>query len=181
MDIAGLGIGIAGLAGLFSASLDIIERVDYYKDFGVDLQVLTAQFEADQVLYRQWGLRVGLSGGPGGRRQYHTALDNPSVSSAVNKILQSIEHILGDTDDGLTNDDLTSQPASSKYQRVRSRRGKISWSLRGRNRFVASVQSFSNLVQRLYDLVPPYDPSITDLETQYEGKVHPLHHPGMGN
>ena len=40
MEIVGLGLGIAGLAGIFTSCLDVVERVDSYRDFGVDSRAI---------------------------------------------------------------------------------------------------------------------------------------------
>ena len=42
MESAGLAIGIIGLTGLFSAYMDVIEKFDAYRDFGVDSCSLSA-------------------------------------------------------------------------------------------------------------------------------------------
>jgi hypothetical protein len=43
---AGLGIGIAGLAGLFSARLEAIDKVKSYKSFTADADTLNVQYDA---------------------------------------------------------------------------------------------------------------------------------------
>ena len=60
MEAAGRGIGVAGLVGLFNTCVDIIERVDSYKDVGGESRSLLARFEADRVRLRRWGQIVGL-------------------------------------------------------------------------------------------------------------------------
>jgi hypothetical protein len=41
MEVAGVGIGVVGLAGLVSSCLDVLEKVDTYKTFGSDAQSLS--------------------------------------------------------------------------------------------------------------------------------------------
>lgn len=161
MEVTGLVVGLAGLAGLFSTCLDVVEKVDYYRDFGVDSRALIAQFDADRIRFRRWGHQVGIKATQ--REHRHKALDDPIVSSAVEKILQSIKEIDADADSYSENGQAMSGPDGSRsYGRVQverfrgetSRRSRISWALRGKSKFLNLVGSFAALVQRLYDLVP---------------------------
>ena len=54
--------GFAGLAGLFTTCLDIIDRVDSYKDFGIESRSIIAQFEVDKPLFKKWATDVGIYG-----------------------------------------------------------------------------------------------------------------------
>src|SRR5437762_8290269 len=60
MEPGGLAVSIVGLAGLFSLCLDVIEKVEKYKDFGTDSRTLIAQFEADKLRFKRWGEKVGF-------------------------------------------------------------------------------------------------------------------------
>lgn len=102
MEAAGLGIGVAGLVGLFNTCVDIIERVDSYKDVGGESRgesrSLLARFEADRVRLRQWGQIVGLDKhqpDDHDNYQHYKALEDPAVRIAVRQILQSIKDIEG--------------------------------------------------------------------------------------
>jgi hypothetical protein len=170
MEAAGLGIGVAGLIGLFSSCLDIVERWDSYKDFGVESGSLIARFVADRVRFQQWGQSVGIDKGRHGD-DYYKALDNPLFRSAVDQILQSIKHIDGDTGNFAFNLRYISGPVDplaqnksvlhrgsaqfEKFQGATSRKSRLRWALRDKARFLALVELFEALVQKLYDLVPP--------------------------
>jgi hypothetical protein len=54
MEPISFTVGIVGLAGLFSVCLDVIDKVDSYKDFGVDSRAIIAQFDADRYLFTKW-------------------------------------------------------------------------------------------------------------------------------
>lgn len=68
--------GFAGLAGLFSTCLGVIERVDSYKDFGAESRSIIAQFEADKYLFAKWAQDVGIDK-DNLKNNYH--LDNPET------------------------------------------------------------------------------------------------------
>lgn len=160
--------GFAGLAGLFSTCLDIIDRVDSYKDFGVESRSIIAQFEADKLLFQKWAQNIGINQTKL-KEDHHMDLDDPQTASIVEKILLSIQEIFSATDTTLSNlqptreVDLRSQDGAlrprrhAEYQSVRtsaSKRKRIRWALRGKVKFIAQVQQFGALVQRLYDLAP---------------------------
>ncbi|KAJ3569138.1 hypothetical protein NPX13_g6185 [Xylaria arbuscula] len=170
MEPAGLAVGIAGLIGVFSTCLDIIERWDSYKDFGAEFGSLITRFKADKIRFRQWGQRVGIDKSKHGDG-YHKALDDPSIRPVVDEILQSIKHFDDDTGnftsalrpisgsvDTLAHSKTVlprGRPQFEKYQGATSRKSRLGWALRGKTRFLALVESFDALVQKLYDLVPP--------------------------
>lgn len=170
MEPVGLAVGIAGLAGLFSVGLDILEIVDSYKDFAVDSRAIIAQFEADKLLHQKWGKCVGIYKDKLDEN-YHENLNDPQTFSSVEKILSSIKELDDSADTGVFTLQTTSraEPKSSlggallprvhtqsqKLQETTSKRKRIGWALRGKARFVAQVQQFGALVQRLHSLVPP--------------------------
>src|SRR4051812_46690425 len=92
MEVAGLGIGVLGLVGLFSTCLDIVERWDTYKDFGTEAEFFRARLYADKVRFQQWGQQVGISED---RREshHHKALNDSSIRPAIDLILRSIKNI----------------------------------------------------------------------------------------
>ncbi|KAI0804891.1 prion-inhibition and propagation-domain-containing protein [Xylaria sp. FL0064] len=170
MEPASLAVGIAGLIGIFSTCLDIVERWDSYKDFGAEFGSLIARFKADKIRFRQWGQRVGIDKSKHGDG-YHKALDDPSIRPVVDEIFQSIKHFDDDTGnftsglrpisgsvDTLAHSKTVlprGRPQFEKYQGATSRKSRLGWALRSKTRFLALVESFDALVQKLYDLVPP--------------------------
>ncbi|KAI9792435.1 MAG: hypothetical protein M1816_002319 [Peltula sp. TS41687] len=147
MEIAGLAVGIAGLAGLFSACMESIERIESYRNFGHDSRHINDRFDADKLLFQRWATEVGISGGKL-QAVHHVDLDNAAVLSMVQRILSQYPRSLqmNYTDRKRSED----QP---------SKRGKIVWALKGKAKFIAQVELFGNLVDKLYRLVPPHGPS----------------------
>jgi hypothetical protein len=162
--------GIAGLAGLFSTCLDVIDRVDSYKDFGVDSRSIIAQFEADKHLFKQWVQNVSTDKDKD-KLKNNPYLDNPETIAVVQNILSSIQEIFSKTKSTVSSLQLavetgpTSFPDSVNFLAERkmaqtregaiSRRSKIGWSLRSKTKFIYQVQQFGALVQRLHSLIPP--------------------------
>jgi hypothetical protein len=162
--------GFAGLAGLFSTCLDVIDRVDSYKDFRVESCSIIAQFEADKHLFKKWAQDVSIDKDKDKLNNNHS-LDNPETVLIVQNILSSIQEIFGRTKTTVSSlqpvveAGLTSFPDSvqffaehKKAQNLEgpiSRRSRIRWSLRSKAKFIFQVQQFGALVQRLDRLVPP--------------------------
>lgn len=165
MEAVGLAIGIAGLAGLFSTCLDLIDKANSYRDYGPESRSVVAQFEADKLLFRRWAKSVGIEeGNP--KDNHHSALDNPATALVVVKILSSIQETFNETESALLNMQhvSTADPSSKGFdytqglsQNVKSKvstskRHKIGWALMGKAKFIQQVLQFGALVQRLNSL-----------------------------
>lgn len=171
-----LGPGIPGpckateLIGLFSTCLDVINKVDSYKDFGFEFRSIIAQFDADKLLFQKWGQNVGIDKDKL-KDYHHKDLDNPETALIVEKILSNIQEIFSGTESTLPNlqpmaeaglrsslDEAPFPRGRAEHQRFQastSKRSRIGWTSRGKAKFITQVQQFGALVQRLHTLVPP--------------------------
>lgn len=161
METTGLVIGIAGLAGLFSACLDLIEVAQSYESFDDDSKDLDAQFDGYKVHFQRWGRSVGLlETGERQERSHHQGLDGPVISKEVKTLLERInkhfkEEVLDErrqaaaraTGEGLST--VVSAPHAKP-----SRWEKVNWVLRGRAKRIKEVAWFGETVGLLYNLVP---------------------------
>ncbi|KAH6645341.1 prion-inhibition and propagation-domain-containing protein, partial [Truncatella angustata] len=167
MEPVGLGIGIAGLAGIFSTCLDMIERIDSYRDFRVDSRAIISQFDADILLFKQWGKSVGYDGKTL-EDDHHENLNDAETFSAIRKIFEIIQDIAEDLTEGSSSQQDGAESTISRgklndsrrrqFQKLRgfaSHRTKIEWILRHKARFLALSQQFGSLVGSLRALVPP--------------------------
>jgi len=189
MDPLSLTFGIAGiigLAGLYNTCLDVLDKVDSYKEYGIDSRSMIAQFEADKLLFQKWGKNVGIDKNVLSDK-HHRNLDDPQTVSSVEKILSSIQELYLNAD----NTRLTLQPilkpdqkskssaggtffpgSHARYQAVQestSKRKRVAWAFRNKAKFVAQVQQFGALVQRLQSLVPPDD--MNGATNMYNGPI----------
>lgn len=170
MESAGLAIGIAGLAGLFGTCLEVVGRIDSYRNFGIDFHATLSQFETDKLLFQKWGEAVGLDKGGSITSSHHRTLDDPSILSTIRNILISINEIAGIfgnnpsaqqhqlrfiTSKGQVH--TSGRLSLKKFRGNASRKNKVEWALRQKGRFVALSQQFGNLVEKLRVLVPPKD------------------------
>lgn len=57
MEIAGLAVG---LASLYCACIEAVNRVESYKNFEAETQQLSAQFKADKAILQRWANKVGI-------------------------------------------------------------------------------------------------------------------------
>ena len=170
MEPIGFTIGVVGLAGLFSVCLDLIDKVDSYKKFGLESRSIVAQFKADKHLFTQWAQDVGIDKNKL-KNNYHARLDNQETNSIVQEILSSIQEIFSNTEGMMSNlrpvveagpasfpdgiRFLNTRQKSQKPEGTISKRSRIGWSLRSKAKFISQVQQFGALVQRLHSLVPP--------------------------
>ncbi|KAJ5758931.1 hypothetical protein N7520_006087 [Penicillium odoratum] len=164
MDPVSFAVGIIGLAGLFSTCLEVVEKFDSFKEFGIESRSIRAQFKAQRLRLQQWGQDVGLQGDTL-MEKHSKQLDDPRTYSIVEELLSAIRGIC------TYEDDLTLAPGSpiEHRQSLRdqlwprqgrltgphdSKREKISWALRNKARKMAQVGQFCSLVDNLHDLVP---------------------------
>ncbi|MCJ1380976.1 hypothetical protein MMC17_004085 [Xylographa soralifera] len=177
MEIAGLAIGVAAL---FSVCMDVLERIDSYRDFGIDSGQTVARFEADKRRLQTWAEDVGISDSKI-RDTHHNRLDRPEIVSVVKTILYYIRELFDATEHTQAQLRLPANVADSaslalhgpfrsdmkakrKAHSSISKRSGIGWALKSKGKFTTQVKQFEELVDKLYALVPP----IADSErTQY--------------
>jgi Prion-inhibition and propagation len=63
MEVGGLVVGGVALAGLYSACVEAVERVESYRNFEEDAQHLLTRFKASKVILQRWASQVGLLDG----------------------------------------------------------------------------------------------------------------------
>jgi Prion-inhibition and propagation len=182
MDPFSLTVGVLGLASLYNTCLDILDKVDSYKEYGIDSRSIIAQFEADKLLFRKWGKSVGIDQDML-LDNHHANLEDPETATSVARILSSVQELHLGTNDvrlgiqptlksdlklELKLDQKLNSSSSSiltieghmldgPVQRPTSRRKKMAWAFRNKTRFIAQVQQFGVLIEKLHRLVPSDD------------------------
>lgn len=171
MEIVGLAVGVAGLAGLFGACIGAMEHLQSYKTAGHQSSYIIAAFDANKLLFRKWANGVGIAENKL-EDVHHPDLDDAAVALVVGKILSSICNICKMTDSissKLLLKSLDSEMFSLKKtsgfpqghlinmkntQSLDSRRARVSWALGGKTNLTAQVESFGLLVGKLYEIIP---------------------------
>lgn len=183
MEIAGLAVGVVGLAGLFSVCQDAIEQINTYKNIGPEYRSSEARFKLSKQIFQSWADDVGISGIKM-RESHHPKLDDPAVASVVKQALLSIYEIfhvtrntslaprleLSDSNPLSPASGFEALPNKSRHKsslQVLSKRDKIQWMLGGKINFGKQVDAFGDLVEKLCSLVPPQR---TDFQTNELGK-----------
>lgn len=98
MELAGLAVGVVGLAGLFRSCLAAVDKVQSYRSSGPDMCVLDIRFKAAKARFEQWGQGVGIKQGRL-LDDHHSALDDKDRSSAVSDLLHIIIKAICDASD----------------------------------------------------------------------------------
>ncbi|KAF9776229.1 hypothetical protein IL306_005621, partial [Fusarium sp. DS 682] len=164
METAGLVIGVAGLAGLFTSCLEALDKIQSYRTFGTDSHVLDTRFKAARARFERWGPGVGIEQGRL-KHAHHPALDDKAVSDAVAELLHIIVEAIGDAGNvrprrargtGFDNkDSLERDRPTPRNAMHESKTKKMSWALWGKGKRTEQVEILEKLVQQLHDLVPP--------------------------
>ncbi|CAH0055033.1 unnamed protein product [Clonostachys solani] len=154
MEIAGLVVGVAGLAGLFSTCLDALDKTQEYRNSATDMHHLETQFQAEKLRFQQWGRDIGLERGETLKESHHKALEEENTRKTIQEILQIIYALCQPGDGGSHRLNLSPghQVSSS------SRKQRVAWALWGKGKREGEVKLFKDLVQNLYNLVPPGSP-----------------------
>ncbi|RKK34579.1 hypothetical protein BFJ67_g13697, partial [Fusarium oxysporum f. sp. cepae] len=164
METAGLVIGVAGLAGLFTSCIEALDKIQSYRTFGTDSHVLNTRFKAARARFERWGPGVGIEQGRL-KHAHHPALDDKAVSDAVAELLHIIVEAICDAGNvpprrargsGIDNKDSVERgrptPRNTMHE---SKTKKMSWALWGKGKRTEQVEIFEKLVQQLHNLVPP--------------------------
>lgn len=171
MEFVSFAVGVAGLAGLFSACVDAIENVHAYKNYDYESSYINAPFAANKPLFQRWADGVGISSGKL-KDVHHPDLDNVEVVSVVGRMLSNIQDIFSRTDSissklaiKSTDDEILSlskinNSSQKKFFSTKnshaspSRGNKLFWALGGKTHFIAQVDVFGVLVGKLYEIIP---------------------------
>lgn len=172
METAGLAVGIAGLAGLFSSCVEAIEKVQAYMSFEADSEILETRFRATKASFERWGQEVGIADGKldesnGGHS--NLSPDDKSLNIEIENLLKTIRTLCHEGD----------HPSSPKQPRqdgvllhreplakfggqndgpalaIRtSKRRKLMWALWDKGKRTEKVNDLEKLVKHLHILAP---------------------------
>jgi hypothetical protein len=185
MEPVSLAVGAVGLAGLFSAVLDALEKIDAYRKFGDESSFAATQLALNQAHFRQWCDRVGIEIAATTaklRAEHHPKLDDPAVSKLVQRTLQCMKARLDPSEAALKDIDLAdvdddtmlpllagdsisgfgagASPRTASQTRKRanltSRKAKLRWAFSGKDRIMKQLDQFERLLESLRKLLPPY-------------------------
>jgi hypothetical protein len=93
--IAGTVLGVAGLAGLFSTCVEVIQDFSSATSFGTELGVLQVKMEVEKVRLLIWGQSLGIGDGDAVVDQ---ALEREFVQSAAASLLVCFVKIFEDSE-----------------------------------------------------------------------------------
>lgn len=156
MEVAGLAIGIAGLAGLFSTCVEVVTKFDSWKDSGIESRAYAAQFEAHKLRLENWGKAVGISNVDGPlplSEDHNKLLDDQRTCSIVDNLLRGICDIAR-CENGASRKSNTTRH-SQLHVLPESTRQRVGWAFINKSRRMAQVQQISSMVDALYGLIPP--------------------------
>ncbi|KAL1592643.1 hypothetical protein SLS60_011059 [Paraconiothyrium brasiliense] len=92
MEVAGLAVGVAGLAGLFSCCTSAFRLVQQGRSFDKDYKIIETKFGNQELRLRAWGKACGLVA----NTKYDQRLDDPDLIQRVEATLGMIKILLED-------------------------------------------------------------------------------------
>lgn len=157
-EVAGLVLGVAGLAGLFSTCLDLMDKVVAARDAQEDYQTSFSNYRACKMLFEEWGNSAELQGGEP---------RDPEKRKAVYHILASIEQLFTNVSQ-LRNRYGVSVPtreeASDKSKHPISLMMKARWAVRDKRKFEDLTAMIATFTERLRQLVPVADKETLEMQ-----------------
>jgi hypothetical protein len=99
-DPIGIALGAAGLLGLFSTCVDLVDRMGKACSYGNDFTILSVKFEAERARLILWGESAGIwllySPLACEATPFHPNLTRPEISNAVCRTLGMMQNIFHD-------------------------------------------------------------------------------------
>ncbi|KAJ6000377.1 hypothetical protein N7481_000786 [Penicillium waksmanii] len=92
MEPVSFAVGLIGLAGLFNTRLELVDKIDSWKDFGNESRSLVAQFETHKIHLERWGQAAGFEHGHLSS-YHHKLLDDLRTLSNIQTLLLAIKNI----------------------------------------------------------------------------------------
>jgi hypothetical protein len=92
MELAGLGIGVAGLAGLFSTCIDCFKLIQQGRYLGKDYVLLETKFSNQKLRLVTWGRACGMMDPEG----YDTRLDDDGLRPCIEATLTQLFQLFKD-------------------------------------------------------------------------------------
>ncbi|KAL2673711.1 hypothetical protein Neosp_012154 [[Neocosmospora] mangrovei] len=182
-EVAGLALGVVGVAGLIGAFKDTIDLFGLLADsrgLGRDYEILHVKFDIQKALLLQWTDRVGLLR----QHDYDPCLDEAHIQEAIGQVLSCIRLLLTDastlkskyglsqTDDEAPVSEITSVPSISawrmrvfngQYEDFKKQisqhsdkpfRSRIRWAVRDKQKFEGFVKDLADFIASLDKLTP---------------------------
>jgi hypothetical protein len=165
VDPAGLALGLAGLSGLFSASLDALDRISAAKSYGTDYHLFTTKLSSDRRRLFRWGHAIGLAPGSG---ISHALLQDPEIREEVRELLAWVVYFFEDSE-GIKK---RHGAGVIGYPRERARMlqsnagimVKFRWAFSGKAKAKGILEELGWFVGRLYELVPVQRAEMRELD-----------------
>ena len=195
-EAVGLAIGIFALTGSFKDCVDLFSYISAARSFTRDYQILATKLDVERTLLLQWAERTKLLVA----NAYDERLDQPSIRQAVAAVLASIKILLSEGTKlesryGLRNVSQQELPVTEcalsgsrfsafmdQYSRLTvalggrrespSSRRQIKWAIYDRDKFETLIDNISQLVGKLYALVPTRGDEAMKLS---QTDIQPLH------
>jgi len=169
MEVTGLVVGVAGLAGLLEACIAVFDRVDQYRQYGSTSRHLQTRFENQKFLLEQWRVRAGITvhESPLETRMTELTLEDRRKEHVVDTLECIRESLQAITEYFQRNPNASSAalklPLRGKTKRHGGGAGKakpspwmrVKWAVGDKDRLTEQVEWFETMVQALHDLVPP--------------------------
>ena len=159
-----------GVVSLYNVSIDVLDHVRDYKEFGTESQTTLVCFEASKLKLKNWANGLGIRDGKL-VDSHDPRLDDPKTASVIQNVLRQSTKIFGKLQDTRTSLRLPVQQLSTEtdgwllpvddirneveQRQSSSTRSRLAWATGGKAKLGKEVRNFEGLVNILNEVVPP--------------------------
>ncbi|KAI0894642.1 prion-inhibition and propagation-domain-containing protein [Annulohypoxylon nitens] len=145
MEVAGIAIGVLGIAGLFTACIENFNIVVRAREFSEEFEHLCTLLALQQIRLVIWGETLGLAPPFGARapKPYNRALERPDIRPSIERTLNQLQNLLAKADT------ITGRYASEEQERVAELSERcVASDSKGMAIFRDSYQRFKNKIRK---------------------------------
>jgi len=167
--------------------MDVLERIEAVKEFGVESRHVVTQFESDKLRLKKWANDVGISDEKW-KEMPDPRLRDRDLEEAVKNVLQSVceifdgtqhtrsqLHIDSEAEDGLFPDIPAFRSRATNIKNKApspvSVRDRLGSTIKSNGKFINQVDIFRKVVDTLYDLIPPRGEHASGLADRISGML----------
>ncbi|KAJ9156763.1 hypothetical protein NKR19_g4227 [Coniochaeta hoffmannii] len=164
-EIAGLALGVVGVAGLYSVTLQVFEQISDIASFNRDLETQQAKLNAASASLRQWGAGTGFTPAGDLLPDHHAVFDDQrvlyDVQSALFCIRDACSQLRGCFDKtdqpGSGQNGSGSQSRTAARKKITAAGRRLRWAFQEKTKVEDLLNQVICLVGLLYHIARPKD------------------------
>lgn len=175
-EVAGLALGVVGVAGLYSVTLQVIEQITDAASFNADFKTQSTKFTTVKTSLQVWGAGTGFAADGRLLPEHNPVFDDQRVLYDVQSALVCIQDAcaqlracLDKSDPSSGNAQQTSGSASSRARvakKIASAGRRLRWAFQEKTKVEDLLNQIISLVGLLFNIARPKDALALDCDSK---------------